>query len=165
MNLALSGLLCCGHTSSSCPPPSPLSLFLPVLLLFFLLSSSFFTNLMFLLLFRWMWGLRMQATACKKTPLSLFSLLLGGSVQVGRQNEKCWCLFLERTSRAQIASTLKGRSPDSSQYISEPGSSWDVHLGEMLKSASIPSSSWCNSGQVLKGLLQIGMVVSLWGSA
>lgn len=85
---------------------------------------------MFLLLFRWTWGLRTQATARKKIPLSLFSLLLGGSVQVGRQNEKCWCLFLGRTSRAQIASALKGRSPDSSQYISEPGSSWDVHLGE-----------------------------------
>lgn len=110
-------------------PPSLLSFLLPPLvLLLFHLWSTFFTSPMFLLLFKGMWSLRMWGTACQKTSLSLFSLLLGRRVHVDRWNVKHWCLVLERTWRVQITSVVKDQNQDSSPYISEPHWSWDLHL-------------------------------------
>lgn len=134
----------------SCPiiiMPSPLP--------HFHLWSIFFTSLVFL--FLGTWSLTLWGTACKKTALSLFSLVWGGSVQVGRQNVKHWSLALERTLSTQVSSDLKGQTWDST-FLRLVGHGTCM---ERLKLTNFPSS-WYDSGQALKGLLQTGTVVSLW---
>lgn len=71
-------------------------------------------------------SLTMWGTACKKTFWSLFSLVLGRRVQVGRQNVEHWSLTLERTQSTQITCVLNGQNQGSSEYIAEPCWSWDL---------------------------------------
>lgn len=99
----------------------------------------------------------MWVTACKKTALSLFSLPLGASVR-----------WAEKTLFSCSGKDPKG--PDSSCSQRSELGQLTVHfqpllvLGhasqEMLRLTNVPPSSWDDLGQVLKGLLQTGMVVA-----